>query len=102
MIGCVTRKVHFLVVSRPHSDAMMKAYVEEMVIVADSQEIARHRRSYETGDFFFNPLHYLVVLERKVGGSALAGLGVAPVAGSPAQPQEPPCSRQAGIRTGLA
>ena len=29
---------------------MMKASVDEVVIVADGQEIARHRRSYEAGD----------------------------------------------------
>ena len=45
----------------------MKAYVNEMVVIADGQEIARHRRSYEAGDFIFNPLHYLALLEQKVG-----------------------------------
>ena len=28
---------------------------------------ARHRRSYETADFVFDPLHCLPLLERKVG-----------------------------------
>jgi hypothetical protein len=28
---------------------------------------ARHRRSYETADFVVDPLHYLPLLERKVG-----------------------------------
>ena len=45
----------------------MKAYVNEMVVIADGQEIARHRRSYEAGDFIFNPLHYLALLEQTVG-----------------------------------
>jgi len=54
-------------VAYAHRDAMVKAYVDEVVIVADGQEIARHRRSYEAGDFVFNPLHYLALLEQKVG-----------------------------------
>jgi transposase len=54
-------------VAYAHRDVMVKAYVEEMVIVADGQEIARHRRSYEAGDFVFDPLHYLALLEQKVG-----------------------------------
>jgi hypothetical protein len=29
--------------------------------------IARHPRSYEREDFVFNPLHYLALLERKIG-----------------------------------
>ena len=45
----------------------MTASVDEVVIVADGQEIARHRRSYEAGDLVFNPLHYLALLEQKVG-----------------------------------
>jgi hypothetical protein len=29
--------------------------------------IARHPQSYEREDFVFNPLHYLALLERKIG-----------------------------------
>ncbi len=50
-----------------HRDVMVKAYVDEVVIEAGAEEIARHRRSYETEDFVFDPLHYLDLLERKVG-----------------------------------
>jgi hypothetical protein len=46
---------------------MVKGYVDEVVITAGAEEIARHRRSYETADFVFDPLHYLPLLERKVG-----------------------------------
>ena len=46
---------------------MVTASVDEVVIVADGQEIARHRRSYEAGDLVFNPRHYLALLEQKVG-----------------------------------
>ena len=54
-------------VAYAHRDAMVTASVDEVVIVADGQEIARHRRSYEAGDLVFNPLHYLALLEQKVG-----------------------------------
>ena len=39
--------------------------------------IARHRRSYEHGDFVFDPIHYLPLLERKTGALDQA----APLAG---------------------
>jgi transposase len=54
-------------VAYAHRDVMVRAYVDEVVITSGADEIARHRRSYETGDFVFNPLHYLPLLERKVG-----------------------------------
>jgi transposase len=54
-------------VAYAHREVMVKGYVDEVVIVAGADEIARHRRSYETADFVFDPLHYLALLERKVG-----------------------------------
>jgi transposase len=54
-------------VAYAHRDVMVKAYVDEVVIAAGADEIARHRRSYDAGDFVFNPLHYLPLLEQKVG-----------------------------------
>lgn len=54
-------------VAYAHRDVMVKAYVDEVVIIVGGQEIARHRRSYEAGDLVFNPLHYLALLEQKVG-----------------------------------
>ena len=53
--------------SLAHRDVMIKAYVDEIVIETGAEEIARHRRSYETEDFVFDPKHYLDLLERKVG-----------------------------------
>lgn len=50
-----------------HREIIVKGYVGEVVITAGGEEIARHRRSYETADFVFNPLHYLALLEQKVG-----------------------------------
>jgi len=54
-------------VAYAHRDVMVRAYVDEIVITSGVEEIARHRRSYEAGDFVFNPLHYLPLLEQKVG-----------------------------------
>ena len=54
-------------VTYAHREVMVKASVDEVVIAAGSEEIARHQRSYEAGDFVFDPLHYLPLLEQKVG-----------------------------------
>ena len=63
-----------------HRDVMVKAYVDELVITSGAEEIARHRRSYDGGNFVFDPLHYLALLEQKVGprsGGTVAALVVA-------------------------
>jgi transposase len=54
-------------VAYAHREIIVKGYVDEVVITAGGDEIARHNRSYETADFIFNPLHYLPLLEQKVG-----------------------------------
>ena len=38
-----------------------------VVISCGSEVIARHARSYERDDYVFDPVHYLPLLERKVG-----------------------------------
>ena len=48
-----------------HREVLLKAYVDEVVICCGSEEIARHRRSYEREELIFDPLHYLALLERK-------------------------------------
>ena len=45
----------------------MKGFVEEVVILAGSSEIARHRRSYGRAELVFDPLHYLALIEQKPG-----------------------------------
>ena len=45
----------------------VKGLVDEVVIFNSSEEIARHKRSYNKYDFVCNPLHYLALLERKPG-----------------------------------
>lgn len=54
-------------VAYAHREVIVKGYVGEVVIISGGDEIARHRRSYETADFVFDPLHYLPLLEQKVG-----------------------------------
>ena len=54
-------------VAYAHRDVLVKAYVDEVAISSGVDEIARHRRSYKAGDFVFDPLHYLPLLEQKVG-----------------------------------
>ena len=60
-----------------HRDVMVRGYVGDVVISCGSEVIARHRRSYERDDFVFDPIHYLPLLERKVGALDQA----APLAG---------------------
>jgi transposase len=50
-----------------HREVLVRGYIHEVVIACATEEIARHERSYEREDFVFNPLHYLALLERKIG-----------------------------------
>lgn len=50
-----------------HRSVTVKGFVDQVVILAGCEEIARHPRSYERGAFVFNPLHYLALLEQKPG-----------------------------------
>ena len=50
-----------------YRDALVKGFVDEVVIFCDGVEIARHARSFEHGDFIFDPRHYLALLEQKPG-----------------------------------
>ena len=52
-------------------------YVDEVVIGGGAEIIARHPRSYDRADLVFDPLHYLALLERKIGALDQA----APLAG---------------------
>ena len=60
-----------------HRDVLVRGYIDEVVISCGAEVIARHRRSYEHGDFVFDPLHYLPLLEQKTGALDQA----APLAG---------------------
>ena len=48
-----------------HREVLVKGFVQEVVICAASEVIARHPRSYEREDMIFDPLHYLALLEQK-------------------------------------
>jgi transposase len=50
-----------------YKNVFVKAYVDQIVIVHNEKEIARHKRSYDKGESIFEPLHYLPLLERKAG-----------------------------------
>ena len=50
-----------------HRAVVVKGDVDEVVIVCGSEEIARHRRSYDREVLIFDPRHYVALLERKTG-----------------------------------
>ena len=52
-------------VAHGHRDAMVRSYVDQVVISCGSEVIARHPRSYQRDDFVYDPLHYLPLLEHK-------------------------------------
>ena len=60
-----------------HRDVLVRGYVDEVVISCGTEVIARHGRPYEHGDFVFDPIHYLPLLEQKTGALDQ----VAPLAG---------------------
>ncbi len=50
-----------------HREVVIRGYVHEVVISCGAAVIARHPRSYEREGFVFDPLHYLALLEHKIG-----------------------------------
>ena len=50
-----------------HREVLIRGYVDQVVISCGAEIIARHPRSYEREDFVYDPLHYLELLERKIG-----------------------------------
>jgi hypothetical protein len=48
-------------------NVLVKGFVDEVVIVAGSEIIARHGRIYGRDQFVFDPKHYLALLEQKPG-----------------------------------
>ena len=50
-----------------HRDVPVRGYVAEVVISCGSDVIATHPRSYERDDFVYDPIHYLPLLEQKIG-----------------------------------
>jgi transposase len=60
-----------------HRQVLVRGYVDTVVISCGADVIARHVRSYGREDFVFDPLHYLALIERKIGALDQA----APLAG---------------------
>ena len=60
-----------------HQEVWIRGYVHEVVIGCGAEIIARHPRSYDREDMVFNPIHYLPLLEKKIGALDQA----APLAG---------------------
>jgi len=54
-------------VAYAHHEVQVRGYVDVVVIGCGTEVIARHRRSYEKADMVFDPMHYLPLLEQKVG-----------------------------------
>jgi transposase len=50
-----------------HREVLIRGYVDRVVISCGAEVIARHRRSYEREDLIFDPLHYLPLIEQKIG-----------------------------------
>ncbi|MBA3935941.1 MAG: IS21 family transposase [Planctomycetes bacterium] len=50
-----------------HRQVLIKAYVHDVLICHGAEVIARHARSYERDTMIFDPLHYLPLIEQKVG-----------------------------------
>jgi transposase len=50
-----------------HREVLIRGYVDRVVISCGAETIARHRRSYAREDLIFDPLHYLPLIEQKIG-----------------------------------
>jgi hypothetical protein len=61
---------------------LVKGFVDRVLILCDGVPIARHVRSYGHGEFVYDPLHYLALLETKPGAldqaAALQGWALPP------------------------
>jgi transposase len=60
-----------------HQEVWVRGYVHEVVIGCGAEIIARHPRSYDREDMVFDAVHYLPLLEKKIGALDQA----APLAG---------------------
>lgn len=50
-----------------HHEVQVRGYVHEVVIGCGAEVVARHRRSYDKADMVFDLLHFLPLLEQKIG-----------------------------------
>lgn len=54
-------------VAYAHHEVQVRGYVHEVVIGCGAEVIARHQRSYGKADMVFDPIHFLPLLEQKIG-----------------------------------
>ena len=54
-------------VAHGHRDVWVRGYVDQVVIGCGGEIIARHPRCYDREDMVFDPVHYLPLLEQKIG-----------------------------------
>jgi transposase len=50
-----------------YRDVWVRGYVDQVVIGCGGEIIARHPRCYDREDMVFEPVHYLALLEQKIG-----------------------------------
>lgn len=50
-----------------HRDVWIRGYVDAVVIGCGGEIVARHPRCYDREDMIFDPVHYLPLLEKKIG-----------------------------------
>ncbi len=50
-----------------HRDVWVRGYVDQVVIGCGGEIIARHPRCYDREDMIFDPVHYLPLIEQKIG-----------------------------------
>jgi transposase len=60
-----------------HRDVWVRGYVDAVVIGCGGEIVARHPRCYDREDMIFDPVHYLPLIEKKIGALDQA----APLAG---------------------
>jgi len=54
-------------VAYAHFEVQVRGYIHDVIIASGTETIARHKRSYGKEDSIYDPLHYLPLLEQKVG-----------------------------------
>ncbi len=54
-------------VAHGYQEVVVRGYVHEVIIGCGGEVIARHPRSYEREDVVYDPIHYLALLEQKIG-----------------------------------
>ena len=50
-----------------HREVWVRGYVDAVVIGCGGEIVARHPRCYDREDMVFDPVHYLPLLEKKIG-----------------------------------